>query len=112
MEDTLLTAQGGIPLKYVGDTGVQLIPCTVSDMIDQGVQICDGRYSDEEVWEGQGIIISPCVPDYTSNPCIMDVYYFTDPLLSPADPRYEGQLATYFSINRAHIRLETYPATL
>lgn len=111
MTNVLLTADAQIPLKYVGDTGVQLIPCTVTDMIDQGVQICDGRLSDEEVWEGQGIIISPCVPYTSNNPNIMDIYYFTDPLLSPADPRYRGQLATYFSINRAHIRLGTYPAT-
>ena len=81
-----------IPVKYVGDTDVQSLPCTVDDMIDQGVMICDGRFSDEACWEGEGIIISPTIPHGTKK-----VYRLTDLDLGPADPNYAGALVVDFS---------------
>jgi hypothetical protein len=97
-----------IPLKYVGDTEVQLLPCTVTDMVDQGVTVCDGRYSDEEVWEGMGIIISPTIPND-----VLKWYSFTDPALGPADPNYTGSMIVDFRINPgryiANIKVLTAP---
>jgi len=97
-----------IPLKYVGDTDVQSLPCIVDDMIDQGVLICDGRFSDEAVWEGEGAIISPAIPDGTRK-----TYTFADPALGPADPRYTGSLTVDFSSiprrKHAHIMVYTAP---
>jgi len=90
--DVLITANELIPLKYVGDTGIQSIPCIVTDMIDQGVMIADGRVSDEDIWEGEGIIISPGIPAGT-----VKLYDFTDPDLSPADNRYEGDFIVNFT---------------
>jgi hypothetical protein len=84
----LVIRRSPIPLKYVGDTGVQSLPCTVGDLIDQGVLLCDGRFSDEACWEGEGVIISPAFPAGTRK-----TYQFTDPDLGPADPRYTGALA-------------------
>jgi hypothetical protein len=97
-----------IPLKYVGDTDVQSLPCTVSDMIDQGVTICDGRLSDEACWEGEGAIISPAIPDGTRN-----TYAFTHPDLAPADPKYRGSLtvdlSTRQSVKSANISIYNAP---
>ena len=79
------------PLWYVGDTEVLAIPCTVTDMIDQGVIIADGRISKAEAWEGAGVIISPTVPAD-----IKKTYDFTDPDLAPADATFKGTLAVNF----------------
>ncbi len=51
-----VTASAAIPLLYLGDTGVKSIPCTVTDLIDQDVGICDGRFTEEECWEGTSLI--------------------------------------------------------
>lgn len=45
-----------IPLFYLGDSGVSRIPCTVTDLIDQDVGICDGRKPIESCWEGESLI--------------------------------------------------------
>jgi len=90
--EVILRALSVIQLKYVGDTGVCTIPCTVTDIIDQGVVIADGRFSDEEVWEGDGVIISPAIPDGTKG-----TFEFNDPMYSPANPAYVGSTAVDFS---------------
>ena len=104
-----VTEESPAPLKYVGSTELQPIPCIVTDMIDQGIIICDGRYSDEECWEGAGIIISPTIPAGTNK-----TYSFGDPDLQPSDPQWEGQLIVDFSgeDKTAHIIVTKYPTTV
>ena len=92
MNEVILRSLSVIPLKYVGDTGVQSIPCTVTDMIDQGVLIADGRYDNESCWEGEHTIISPTIPNGATGTC-----WFTALALSPANPAYQGAMAADFS---------------
>jgi len=90
--EVTLRCYSKIPLKYAGDTGVKGIPCTVTDMIDQGVRIADGRFADEDIWEGAGTIISPGIPRGTKK-----VLRFNDPILAPANLAYCGVAIVDFS---------------